>query len=153
MCILLACLSRKLTKSKDWCVFILILSQCLSSAWIADVFPIFYEWVIKKWYFFLSHQGWVFHLGKTAFPSYNETEMFLISSFLPTGILFFSLIHETGWSSSVFSVLRIFLTSRFMEKSLTLRLWTCEKDDCTVNLPVFTQGYISGSFLTRPQAL
>lgn len=73
-------------------VFILVLSQCLSSACIANVFPIFYEWVIKKWHFFISHQRWVFHLGKPAFPSYNETEMFLISNFLWTGILFISLI-------------------------------------------------------------
>ena len=85
---------RKLLQEWRWVLHLSSLfppSACLSSFWNLLTFsPCFMDEWLRKWYLFIFHQRWVFHLGKPTFPSYHEAETFPVSSLLSTGILFSS---------------------------------------------------------------
>lgn len=121
----LAC-QESLRQSKDWCFHscpFSVLIKCLHCRCFPNIL-----WMSDKEVTFLYLSPKIsFHLGKPAFqalmrlkcssfPAFSEQASYLFLWFVKLAVVFL-----------YFLVSLAFLTSRFMEKSLTLRLWTCER--------------------------
>lgn len=71
-------LAKRAPQGKDGVLLLVLslLTGCLSSTWCILTFSLHFmnEW-LKKWHLLVSHQKWVFHLGKHTFPRPTEAEM------------------------------------------------------------------------------